>query len=107
MLRQRMHADDDVRAPFFKNIANITDTAFLEKLARLGTNFVHHPVEIFHPMLPVAQDPVVNIDEFFGNVMRFFDGFDGADGKRFACPEFLQTGGNSDRCRAVSAAGIG
>ncbi len=59
VLRQRVYADHDVRAPALKQLDDITDAAFVKKLARLRTDAIHAPVKILHPMLPVAQYPVV------------------------------------------------
>ena len=59
MLRERMNTDDDVRAPALKKLDDITHTPFMKKLARLGPKAIHAPVEILHPVLPVAQYPVV------------------------------------------------
>jgi hypothetical protein len=52
-------------------------------------------------MLFVFKNPVIDIDEFFRDVMRLFDRFDDADSKKFALPEFLQTFGNRLRRRTM------
>jgi len=106
MLRERMNADDDVRTPFFKNLLAKSDAPPMKKLARFGTKSVNCPKDIFHPMLFVPQNPIVNADESARYVMRFFNRFDNAHGNRFALPEFLQTFGDSLRRRTMSAAGV-
>ena len=59
VLREWMNAYDDVRTPAFKQIRNVRHTAFMKELTRLRSDVVHAPVEILHPVLPVAQYPVV------------------------------------------------
>ncbi len=57
-------------------------------------------------MLFVSQNPIVKINAFFGKSMRFFDGFNDSDSRRFAVPEFLNSVRQSLRRRTVSAACI-
>ena len=59
VLREWMNADHDVWTPALKKIHDITDAPLMEKLARLRPDAVHAPVKVFHPVLPVAQNPVV------------------------------------------------
>src|SRR5207245_4643281 len=60
MLGQWMDADDDVRTPALKQSAHINDAARMKKLARLRPDAIDGPVIVFHPMLLVAQQPVVD-----------------------------------------------
>src|SRR5207249_9834172 len=62
VLRQRMHADDDVRAPALKQFAHVTDASRMKELARLWPKAINQPVVVLHPVLFVAQQPVVNGD---------------------------------------------
>jgi len=107
MLRERMNADDDVRTPFFKNLLAKPDASPLKKLARFGTKSVDCPKNIFHPMLFVPQNPIINADEFARYVVRFFNRFDNAHGNRFAGPKLCQSVGQSLRRRTMSAACVG
>jgi hypothetical protein len=54
-----MDADDDMWTPTFKESGNVRHTALMKKLARFRTNVIYAPVEVLHPVLPVAQYPVV------------------------------------------------
>ena len=108
MLRQRMNADDDMRAPFFKLVLRTYPMQRLMKeLARLGPELVDRPVEILHPVLLVPQHPVVNVYQLFGDVMRFFDRLDDPDRRRLALPKLLKPIGDRLRRRPMPAAGVG
>ena len=91
MLRKRVDADDDMRAPFFKLTADIADAALMKKLPRFRAEAVHRPVDVFHPMLLIPQYPVIDIYQFLGDMMRFFDRFDGPHGDRLALPKLIDT----------------
>jgi hypothetical protein len=107
MLRQRMDTDHDVRAPFFKQVSNKTETSFMKKFTRLGPDLIHHPVEIFHPMLLVLQGPVIDLYQLVCDVMRLFDRFYDPDHGRVSVPKFLQAVRYRLGSRTVPAAGIG
>ncbi len=102
-----MHADDDMRAPFFKHITSIAETALVKKLACLRAYLIYHPIEIFHPALLVPQKPVVAIHELFGDVMRVLDGADSSNCGRFTLPKPLQPLSDGHSGGTVSAAGVG
>src|SRR6188472_79233 len=99
MLRQRVNAYDDVRAPLFKTLADVADAAFMKKLARLGPELVHGPIQVLHPALLMPQNPVVNVYKFVGDVMRLFDGFYHANRDRFTMPKTLDADRKSLRGR--------
>src|SRR4029079_6541208 len=63
MLRQSMHTHDDMRAPALKQFDDVSDAAFIKKPTRLGPDVIHAPVEILHPVLAIAQYPVVQAHE--------------------------------------------
>jgi hypothetical protein len=62
VLRQWVDADDDVRAPAFEEVTDVADRPLVEEFARLGAEAVDAPVEVLHPVLLVAQQPVVEPD---------------------------------------------
>ena len=59
VLSQRMHAHDDVRAPALKELAHKSNRARLKKLTGLRAQAIQEPEIVFHPVLLVAQQPVV------------------------------------------------
>ena len=75
-----MYADDNVRTPFLENVATKADASALKEFARLRSEAIHRPVKIFHPTLFMPEYPVVEVNEFVGDVMRFLDRLDDADG---------------------------
>ncbi len=107
MLRHRVNADDDVRTPFFKLLSDVADAAAVKKFAGFRAKTIYRPVNVFHPMLAIAQNPIVNIDQFPRKLMRFFGGFDDANGDGFPFPKFIQTFAQSLRRRAMTAACVG
>ena len=60
VLRERMNADDDVWTPTLKLAGNISNGAFVEEFAPLGPEAIDGPIKVFHPVLSVAQDPVID-----------------------------------------------
>ena len=107
MLGERMNTDDDVRAPFFELAAQVANRAFEDKLARFGADLIHGPIEIFHPMLLVLQHPVVKVNEFFRDPMRFLNRPDSAYSRRLALPKLLQPVRDRFRRGTMPAAGVG
>src|SRR5882724_2366041 len=69
MLGQRMNADDDVRAPALKQLDHVTNRALVKELTRFRPDPIHAPVEIFHPMLPVGEYPIVQLDQALSQVV--------------------------------------
>src|ERR1043165_5252770 len=102
-----MHADDDVRAPAFEQSANVTDATLVKKLARVRADAIDDPVVVLHPLLAIAQQPVVKTNEFVGEMMRFFDGAHHANRVRLAVEKLLHAGNDRGRGRAMSATGVG
>src|ERR1051325_3874851 len=96
MLRERMHADDDVRTPAFKQAGDVRDASFMKKPARLRTDEVDEPVVILHPVLPVAQYPVIQTHQLRAEVMRLLNRAHDSDRIRFAIEKFLHS---RDDCR--------
>ena len=58
-------------------------------------------------MLLILKYPIVEPNEFIGNMVRFFDGFYYADRRRFALPKALNTVRDSFRCGSMSSTGVG
>ncbi len=102
-----MNADNDVRAPFLKLDLEKADTAFVEKLAGFRPKAVYRPVDIFHPVLMVAQHPVVNIYQPVCDVVRFFDRFYDTNYRRVALPDLLKSLSHRLGSRTVPAASVG
>ena len=102
-----MDADYNVRTPFFKTIPAKTDASPLKELARFGTDLVHDPIKILHPVLLILKYPIVEPNKFIGNVMRFLDRLDDADRRRFPLPKALSTIRDSLRCGSMSSTGVG
>src|SRR6185436_3488466 len=100
-----MNTDHHMRAPFFELTLNIAEASCLNKLTRFRPDLVHKPVHVLHPVLLVTKYPIVNTNEFFGNVMPFFNGLDDPDGDRFAMPEFLKAHRNCLRGTPMSTTG--
>ena len=59
MLRQRVHADNYVRAPTLKDFNHVADAALMKKLSRLRTKTIDRPIDVLHPRLPVSEHPIV------------------------------------------------
>src|SRR5437899_9574 len=73
VLCQRVDADDNVRTPALKKGPHISDAAGMKEFARLRAETIDGPVEVLHPMLFVAQNPVVQINELCADMMGFFN----------------------------------
>src|SRR6476646_4703415 len=102
-----MNADDDVRAPAFEDVADITNATFMKKLARVWTNAIDDPVVILHPVLAIAQDPVVKTDQLVREMMRFLNGTHDANRVRLAVQKLLHSRHDRGRGGAMSATRIG
>src|ERR1041385_1613582 len=79
----------------------------MEKLARLGTDLVHTPVEIFHPVLAVPQDPVIQPHQLGGEMMRLFHSTHHSDRIRLTIEEPLHTRHDRGRRGPMSTTGVG
>src|SRR5687767_12204702 len=101
-----MNTDDDVRAPALDNVAQVTDAPFMKKLARIRTDAVDDPVVILHPVLTVAQDPVVQPHQLVSEMMRFFDRAHDSHRIRFAVEKLLHAGNDRSGRGAMSTAGV-
>src|SRR5205807_4824445 len=78
----------------------------MKELARLWPKAINQPVVVLHPMLFVAQQPVVKSDQFRGEMMRFFDSAHHADGVRFTFHKTFDPRNDRRRRRAMTAAGV-
>src|ERR1041384_5971148 len=78
----------------------------MKELARLWPKAINQPVVILHPVLFVAQQPVVNGNQFGGEMMRFFDSAHHAYGVRFAFHKTFDPRNDRRRRRAMTAAGV-
>ena len=101
-----MHADDDVRTPALKQIRDITHAAFMKKLARLRPDVVHAPVEILHPVLPVAQYPVVQPHQLRAEMMRLLNCAHDPDRIRLTIKKLLHTRDNRRRSGTMPATSV-
>src|SRR5713226_9416755 len=101
-----MDADDDMRTPTLKEIAHIADATRMKELARLGPETVDGPEIVFHPMLLVAQKPVVEAYKSGGNRRRLFDGAHDPNRVRLAFDKVLNARHDRRRRRAMATAGI-
>src|SRR6185369_2908902 len=106
VLRQRVHTDDDMRTPALKQLDNVANAAFIKKPARLGPDVIHAPIEILHPVLSVAQYPVVQTHELRAQMMRLLDSAHDPDRIRLTFEKLLHTRDDGSRRRAMSAAGV-
>jgi hypothetical protein len=106
MLRQGMDTDNNMRTPAFEKFPHITDATGMKELSRFGANSIHHPVKILHPVLLVAQHPVVEVHQPGGQVGRLLDSPDYPDSVRLALKKFLHTVNNRGSSRAMAAASI-
>src|SRR5437868_7209159 len=95
-----------MRAPPFEQFNDVTNAAFLEKLARLRPKSIDEPIEILHPTLPIPQQPVVEAYQLCRDFMRIFDGFDDTHGIRLTVKKLLHTGNNRRRCGTMSTTGV-
>src|SRR5215813_2869199 len=102
-----MHADHHVRTPLLKLSGDVTNRAFIEELAGVGTKSINQPVVILHPVLLVSQQPVVDGNELGSEMMRFFDGADDANSIRLALDEAFDARHNRRRRGTMTAAGVG
>ena len=107
MLCQRVHADDDVRAPALEQFVDVADAATIEEFARFGAKTVDRPEEILHPVLPVTEHPVVDAHQPRRDRMRLFNRAHDAHGIRVSREELLQARRNRHRRRAMPAARVG
>ena len=107
VLRQRVDADDNVRTPALKKGAHISDAAGMKEFARLRTKTIDGPVEVLHPMLFVAQDPVVEINELCADVMGFFNCAHDTNRVRLALEEILDASDNRRGRRSMATARVG
>ena len=101
-----MNTDNDMRAPALEKLAHVADTARMEKLARFRANPVHGPVEVFHPALSVAQDPVVEAHQLRRDFVRLLNRADDTNSVRLAFEKLLHTGHDRRRGRTVAATGV-
>ena len=102
-----MDADYDMGTPSLKNIAHVTNASRMKELASFRTNMIDRPIEILHPVLPIAQYPVVKSNEPRSEVMRLFYGPYDTNGVRLTLQEFLNARHDCRGRRAMAAAGIG
>src|SRR3989441_12288499 len=102
-----MNADDDVRTPPFEEIAHISNAAGMKELSRLWTKPVNQPEIVFHPVLLMPQQPVVNCHQFRSQMMRFFDRSDPPNRVRFAFDEALNAGHDRRGRRTMPATSVG
>jgi hypothetical protein len=68
-----MNADDNMRAPFLEKVLKVSKTTLVKEFAGLGTKFIYRPVEILHPALLIAKDPVIKLDASLCDTMRVLD----------------------------------
>src|ERR1051325_1427062 len=101
-----MDTDYDVWTPTFENLCAITDAAFMKEFARLGAKAIDHPIQILHPVLAIAQQPVVETDQLCRDLVRLFHGFNDAHRIRLTLEKLLDTGNDRSRSRAMAAAGV-
>ena len=59
MLSKRVNANDNVRAPFFKEVTCVAEATPIEEIPGLWPKTVNRPVNVFHPALLMPQNPVV------------------------------------------------
>jgi hypothetical protein len=57
-----MHTHNHVRAPFFERLPKKPDSPLIKELASFGPEPVNSPIEIFHPVLLISQNPVIESD---------------------------------------------
>src|SRR5215510_11140929 len=79
----------------------------MKELARIRTDAVDEPVVILHPVLTIAQDPVVQPYQFIGEVMRLLNRANYAHRIRFTIKKLLHTRDNRRRRGPMPAAGVG
>jgi hypothetical protein len=54
-----MDADYNMWTPAFKDFGAKGYAALMKELSCFRTKLVNTPIQVLHPMLPVAQEPVV------------------------------------------------
>jgi hypothetical protein len=84
-----MDADDYMRAPPFKQSGYVANTSSMKEFAGLGPDSINAPVEVFHPVLAISQNPIVESNKFGGKVMRFFDSSHNSDSNRLTLEKLL------------------
>jgi hypothetical protein len=63
VLRKRVNTYDDMRAPTLEELGYISNTSLMKEFACFGPHMIHAPVEVFHPVLAITQNPVVQADQ--------------------------------------------
>src|SRR6266496_5617907 len=106
MLGEWVNADNNLRTPALEKIGHITHCSLVEKLARVWTEAIDCPVEIFHPVLPISQHPVVETDKFRRDVVSFFNRAHNANSVGFAFDKALNASHNRCRGRAMASASV-
>ena len=102
-----MNTDDNMRTPTFEDLRAVANAAFLEELACLRTQLVDNPVQVFHPVLPIAQQPVVESDKTCGEMVGLFDGANYSHSVRLALEKPLHPGNNRRSRRTMAATRVG
>src|SRR2546425_7912664 len=101
-----MDANNYMRAPALEQLGHVANASLMEKLPRLWPEPVHAPVKILHPMLPVAQNPIVEPDHFRCDCMGLFNCSDHANSVRLTLEKLLYAGHDRRRRRAMAAARV-
>src|SRR5690606_4075851 len=104
---ERVDADNDMRTPLFKPILEKDHAAAVKELAGLRAKTVYRPVEVLHPALLVTENPVIDVNELFGDMVRFLDRLDDTHRYRFPVPKTLHPCRQRLCGRTVPAAGVG
>lgn len=106
MLCERMDTHHHMRTPLLELLSAKTCAPIEKEITLFRTELVHQPIQIFHVMLPVAQHPIVEANQFFSDVMRLLHRLQNPDCGRVPMPKSFDTFGNGLRCRSVTSSGI-
>src|SRR2546421_11924540 len=104
MLRKWMNTHHNVRAPALEEFIHVANASLMEEFSCFWSEPVNKPVKIFHPMLPVSQQPIVEPNHLRSNCVRLLHCPHNTHRIRLTLKKSLYS--RDDRCRrrAVSAA---
>ena len=102
-----MDADNDVRTPLFKQVLKVSETAFVKKLARLGTKPVDAQYRYFIQPCLFRRIQLYRLTHRCVTLMRLLNASNDADSSRLALPKALKSVSDSLSGGPMPTAGIG
>src|SRR5258705_7779186 len=106
MLGERVNTHNDMRTPTFEKFCYIGNASFVKELARFRSDPVHAPIKVLHPVLPVSQNPIVQLNQTRGEMVRLFNRFHHSNRIRLTFKKFLHPSNNCGGGGTVPSTGV-